>query len=82
MNNNKEKYYHIAFKDEYGNGFSSFEPWIAECSDDIDECKADANKLIEDGNRDVTIFMISDLDKGNMESITWEYVNKHKVLVK
>ena len=73
--------YCIAYIDKNGNGFSSYEPWIIEYSDDLTECKVEASELLKDGNQDITIFMFHDSDKEKMDSITWGYVKRNKVLI-
>ena len=64
----------IAYMDQNGNGFTNDkEPWIDECDDNYQKR---VSELAQMGYKNVTPFYI----KNELESYTWEYINKHKVM--
>lgn len=63
----------IAYTDKNGNGFTDKEPWIDEYNGDYHKRVLE---LIQVGYKNVTPFYIDD----DLESYTWEYVNKYKIM--
>ncbi len=69
--------YGVAYCSSNGNAFSKTEPYIEEAGNTVKECAVVLNGLAKDGCCQLIPFEIKDV----LESYTWEYVNKHKVLL-
>lgn len=63
----------IAYVDQNGNGFTDKEPWVDEGNGSYQERVLE---LISMGYKNVIPFSVED----NLESYTWEYINKHKIV--
>ena len=69
--------YGVAYCSSSGSAFSKTEPYIEEAGTTLRECEAVLNDLVKEGCCQLIPFEIKDA----LESYTWEYVNKHKVIL-
>lgn len=69
--------YAIAYCNSNGSTFSDTEPYIKEAGTTIDDIKTVLETLVKDSCGQLMPFEVKD----ELESYTWAYVNKHKVLV-
>lgn len=67
--------YLIAYKEKDGNDFMG-QPYILGDFNNLDECKANAQKLIGDGYCYVTVF---ECEENVPEEISWDYVKRNKM---
>ena len=70
--------YAVAYCSPNGSTFSDTEPYIEEAGNTINEIEIVLKNLIKDGCGQLLPFEIKD----ELESYTWDYVNKNKVLVR
>ena len=69
--------YAIAYCNPNGSTFSDTEPYIKEAGNTVKDIKTVLKVLIKDGCDQLLPFEVKD----ELESYTWDYVNKNKVLV-
>lgn len=69
--------YAIAYCSSNGSTFSDTEPYIEEAGTSLKECEVVLKRLIRDQCGQLMPFEMKD----NLESYTWEYANKYKVLL-
>ena len=69
--------YAIAYCNPNGSTFSDTEPYIKEAGTTVKDIKNVLKILVKDGCGQLLPFEVKD----ELESYTWDYVNKHKVLV-
>jgi len=69
--------YGIAYCGSNGRKFSDTEPYIEEAGTSLKECQETLRRLVEDGCGQLIPFEVRDI----LESYTWDYVNRYKVLL-
>lgn len=69
--------YAVAYCDSNGAAFSDTEPYIEDAGTTVEDIKDTLQILVEKRCEQLTPFEVKD----ELESYTWNYVNKHKVLV-
>lgn len=69
--------YAIAYCNPNGSTFSDTEPYIKEAGTTVKDIKNVLKILVKHGCGQLLPFEVKD----ELESYTWDYVNKHKVLV-
>ena len=69
--------YAIAYCNPNGSTFSDTEPYIKEAGNTVKDIRTVLKVLIKDGCGQLLPFEVKD----ELESYTWDYVNKNKVLV-
>lgn len=69
--------YAVAYCAPNGSTFSDREPYIEEAGATIEDIKNTLRVLVKQGCGQLIPFEIKD----ELESYTWDYVNKHRVLV-
>lgn len=69
--------YAVVYCDVNGCSFSDTEPWIEDAGNTIKDIEQTLKRLVRDGCCQLLPFEVKD----ELESYTWDYVNKHKVLV-
>lgn len=68
--------YAIAYHNTTGVGFSTTEPFIQDDCETFESAVKEKREMIDKGFRNVTIFSYN--ENKLPESITWDYVLKHK----
>jgi hypothetical protein len=69
--------YGVAYCNSNGVSFSNTEPYIKEGGTTLKECEMVLSELVNEGCCQLTPFEMKD----DLESYTWEYVNKHKIFL-
>lgn len=69
--------YGIAYCSSNGSTFSDTEPYIEAAGTTLEECRLVLKQLIKEGCGQLMPFEM----KEKLESYTWEYVNKHRILI-
>lgn len=69
--------YAVAYCDSNGSAFSDVEPYIEDAGTTVEDVEDTLQILVEKGCGQLTPFEVKD----ELESYTWDYINKHKALV-
>lgn len=70
--------YIIAYKDENGFDYQGL-PWLTSLTDNKEDVIENAQRCIESGFKDVTIFSTDENTLERMENINWDFVNENKI---